>query len=499
MSLSASDKLGPYGIIGLIGKGGMGEVYRARDSKLKRDVAIKVLPEVFARDHERMARFQREAEVLASLNHPNIAAIYGLEDRALVMELVEGESPKGPLSFDDAWHIASQIAAALEYAHDKGIVHRDLKPANVKITPEDVVKLLDFGLAKAFTSQKEASASLKNSPTLTIGATEVGVILGTAAYMSPEQAKGKSVDKRADIWAFGVVLYEMLTGKQLFQGETVSDILAGVLAKEPDLELVPTKVRRLLRKCLEKDPKQRLRDIGDAWELVEDAPQATAPPRSRIGRVWPTVAGVLLLVALALGLVHFREQTPRVLKLAVPLPDAATLALQAGMPAMSPDGRRLAFVATRGGKTQLWVRDLDSASAREIAGTEGARYPFWSPDSGSIGFLEGRKLKAVSLAGGEVLTVCDGMLRGGAWGPQGDILFGTINSGIVRVPAAGGTPIPVTKLDSTAHESSHRFPWLLPDGHHFLFTATRSDQGGGGIYVADLNAPEGNRKLVVRA
>src|SRR5450432_1588150 len=246
MPLSVGTKFGPYEILALIGAGGMGEVYRAKDSKLKRDVAIKVLPEAFARDPERMARFQREAEVLASLNHSNIAVIYGVEDRALVMELVEGASPKGPLPFDEAWKIASQMAAALEYAHDKGIIHRDLKPANIMVTPEGVVKLLDFGLAKAFTNRRETSAadSPENSPTLTIGATEVGVILGTAAYMPPEQAKGKAVDKRADIWSFGVVFYELLMGERLFSGEDVSDTLAQVLTKEPDLDKVPPKARK---------------------------------------------------------------------------------------------------------------------------------------------------------------------------------------------------------------------------------------------------------------
>jgi serine/threonine protein kinase len=295
-----------YRIGAKIGAGGMGEVYRARDTKLKRDVALKVLPEAFAADPERMARFQREAEVLASLNHPNIAAIYGVEDRALIMELVEGESPKGPLSFDEAWRIASQIAAALEYAHDRGIVHRDLKPANIKITPDGTVKLLDFGLAKAFTTRPDRPVDGENSPTLTIGATEVGVILGTAAYMSPEQAKGKSVDKRADIWAFGVVLYELLTGERLFKGEDLSETLAQVLTKEPDLGKVPVKVRRLLRRCLERDPKKRLRDIGDAADLLDDAPSGTAPLRSRLG--W--VSGLLAAALVATSWIAWRATRP---------------------------------------------------------------------------------------------------------------------------------------------------------------------------------------------
>src|SRR6202142_2269205 len=239
MPLSVGDKLGHYEVISLLGKGGMGEVYRAKDTKLKRDVALKVLPEAFARDSERLARFQREAEVLASLNHPNIAAIYGIEQDTLVMELVEGEAPKGPLPFDEAWKIASQIAAALEYAHDKGIIHRDLKPANINVTPDGTVKLLDFGLAKALSNPREPSASPENSPTLTLGATEVGAILGTAAYMAPEQARGKSVDKRADIWSFGVVLYELLTGERLFTGEDAAEILAAVIHKQPDLKKVP--------------------------------------------------------------------------------------------------------------------------------------------------------------------------------------------------------------------------------------------------------------------
>jgi serine/threonine protein kinase len=288
MALAVGTRLGPYEILAPLGAGGMGEVYRARDARLKRDIALKVLPEALAGDADRMARFQREAEVLASLNHPNIAHIYGVEDGAIVMELVEGGSPKGPLPFEDAWKIAMQIADALEYAHEKDVIHRDLKPANVRVTPDgptgNRVKLLDFGLAKALrpeSGQAQSEVSATNSPTLSMGATVAGVILGTAAYMAPEQAKGKRVDKRADIWSWAVVLYELLTGEQMFKGEDVADTLAQVLTKEPELERVPAKVRRLLRECLQKDPRGRLRDIGDARRLLDESAPDREPDRSR--------------------------------------------------------------------------------------------------------------------------------------------------------------------------------------------------------------------------
>src|SRR5271156_5119200 len=292
MALLSGTNLGPYQIQAALGAGGMGEVYRARDVKLDRSVAIKVLPDALARDPERLARFEREAKVLASLNHPNIAQIYGVEERALVIELVPGEPLKGPLPLKTALNYSKQIADALEAAHDKGIIHRDLKPANIMVTPEGVVKVLDFGLAAMPSGLVGDPSNPANSPTLTISPTRAGMILGTAAYMSPEQARGKAVDKRADIWAFGVVLFEMLTGKPLFEGETISDTLAAVIKEEPDWTRGPAKVRRLLKKCLEKDPKKRLRDIGDAWELLEEAePETTAPSPSRLGMgIWIAAA-----------------------------------------------------------------------------------------------------------------------------------------------------------------------------------------------------------------
>ena len=455
----------------------MGEVYRATDTRLKRDIALKILPEAFARDPERMARFQREAEVLASLNHPNIAAIYGLEENALVMELVEGESPHGPMAFEDAWKIAIQVAAGLEYAHERRIVHRDLKPANLRVTPDGRVKILDFGLAKALAGETSAAVSQgTNSPTLTMGATQVGMIMGTAAYMAPEQVRGKEADRRADIWAFGVVLYELLTGEQMFQGSDAAEIMAHVLTQEPDFSQAPAKVRRLLGECLRKDPDRRLRWIGDVARFVDA--EATAPlsaPRAWAGAA---VAGVLAVLLAALAFVHFREEPPesRVVRTFIPPPEKArftittTLGFSAA-PVLSPDGRRLVFGATSAeGKIQLWLRPVDSLTAQPLAGTERGSGPFWSPDSRYVAFFAGGKLKKIDTFGGPPVTLCDAPQgRGGAWNQAGVIVFAPSNTGpLYQVSAEGGISTPVTKADTGI---SHRFPWFLPDGRHFLYAA----------------------------
>jgi serine/threonine protein kinase/Tol biopolymer transport system component len=508
MSLSTGTRLGPYEILGPIGAGGMGEVYRARDTKLKRDVALKALPEVFAGDTERMARFEREAQVLAALNHPNIAAIYGVEERAIVMELVEGESPQGPLPFQDAWNIAMQIADALEYAHDRGVIHRDLKPANVKVTPDGVVKLLDFGLAKAFSSEPgEAQAETRatDSPTLTINATVAGVILGTAAYMAPEQAKGKRVDKRADIWSWGVMLYELLTGECMFQGEDATDTLAAVIHKQPELERVPAKVRRLLGECLQKDPKLRLRDIGDARRLLEEpAPLPTAPSQSRLG--WVVAAAGLFVLCTALGFVtwkHVREEPAPMAKLFFPLPKETFEPGRPGSTAVSPDGRRVAFEGVVEGKGQLWVRDLDKPAPQIIAADGASGMPFWAPDSRRLGFFAEGKLKKIDMTGGPAVTIADAQRttggRGpwnGSWNQDDVIVFGRITSPLFRVPAAGGSPAPLTDLDGTRHETAHFAPWFLPDGHHFLYAALSTDPDKRGIYVADLASKTRKRVMI---
>jgi eukaryotic-like serine/threonine-protein kinase len=488
MALTAGSRLGPYEILAPIGAGGMGEVYKARDTKLDRDVAIKVLPPDFAQDPERLARFEREAKVLASLNHPNIAQIHGIEDRALIMELVEGQTLQGPLPLEIALDYAKQIADALEAAHDKGIVHRDLKPANIMITPSGVVKVLDFGLAAV--AQSSDPSNPANSPTLTISPTRAGMILGTAGYMSPEQARGRAVDKRADIWAFGVVLFEMLTGSRLFAGETVSDTLAHVLTKQPDWDQVPTKVRRLLEASLQKDPKQRLQAIGD-WKLLltEYAPIATASSRSPLSIAGWIAAGALTLIAAWLAFVHFREKSAvkELVRFEIPPPPNTSLSLDVSV---SPDGRKTAFIVSGANrKPMIWIRSLDTEEAHPLAGTEDASgAPVWSPDNRFLAFASGGKLKRIDAAGGPTQTICDAVtVIGGFWTADNRILFGALGP-LQQVSAAGGIPMPVTALDHSRNEFVHGFPWMLPDGHHFLYWRISIPDENGGIYVGSLDA-----------
>jgi serine/threonine protein kinase len=417
MPLTIGTQLGSHEITALLGKGGMGEVYRARDLKLKREVAIKVLPEEFARDTDRVARFQREAEVLASLNHPNIAGIHELAEsngsRFLVLELVEGETladriARGRIPVEETLTIAKQICEALEAAHERGIIHRDLKPANVKLTQNGKVKVLDFGLAKAM-EQTSTNATLSNSPTVLSG-TMGGMIIGTATYMSPEQAKGRSVDRRTDIFAFGCVLYEMLTGRSAFDGEDVTDILSRILQGEPDWTLlpanVPPRIQELLRLCLEKNPTKRRQAAGDVRidiEQVLAAPQtqpASAPAHGTRGWI---VAGVAVLATVGLAIPamrHMRETPLPEMRLELNTPYTTDFASMA----ISPDGQRIVFVAAADGQKRLWVRSLDSVSARVLAGTDGASYPFWSPDSRSVAFFADGKLKRIDAAGGAVQT-----------------------------------------------------------------------------------------------
>jgi serine/threonine protein kinase len=498
MSLSTGAKIGPYEIVGLLGAGGMGEVYRGRDARLGRDVALKVLPANLAADADRMARFQREAQVLASLNHPHIAALYGLEEsggvRALVMELVEGPTlddriKTGPIPLEEALPVARQIAEALEAAHEKGIVHRDLKPANVKLTGDGAVKVLDFGLAKALDNTPPLSSDPANSPTLTMGATTAGAILGTAAYMSPEQAKGRPVDRRADIWAFGVVLMEMLTGKPLYSGETAQETLAAVLLTNPSFDALPAEtppsIRRLLRRCLEKDPKRRLQAIGEARIAIEEVGSEPSEPRaSASGLPW-IIAAASLVCTLAVGFLHFRETPPteRVLRYSIQAPEKSHIHTFA----LSPDGRYLAISQEVEGKTQLWVRPLDTLAAQALPGTGDATYPFWSPDSRSIGFFGAGKLKRIDVNGGPVQTLCDATTgRGGTWNRDGVIVFAPSNDGgLQRVAAVGGVPAPVTKIDGPG---AHRFPVFLPDGRRFLYLSTEGPQDKVGVHVGSLGS-----------
>jgi eukaryotic-like serine/threonine-protein kinase len=508
MPLSAGTKLGSYEILSAIGAGGMGEVYQAHDTKLGRDVAIKVLPEAFAHDLDRLSRFQREAKILASLNHPNIAAIYGLEENVgtsyLVMELVPGETLAerikrgGAIPEDETLTIARQMAEALEAAHEKGIIHRDLKPANVKVTPEGKVKVLDFGLAKAF-ADESASQDIANSPTMSGAATMQGVILGTAAYMSPEQARGKAVDKRTDIWAFGVVLYGMLTGQQPFTGETVSDTLAAVLRHEPDYARVPARVQRLLRWCLQKDPKKRLRDITDGMAIVEEGPdQKVSHGMANAISAWPwAITAAACLIATGLALVLFRGKAPtapEAYRFTIRLPEHVTFSPSAAL-ALSPDGRRVAFPAVDpDGRTSVWVQDMDGEEARALPNTDpvvDSPPVFWSPDSRYVVFPSDSKIRKADVLGGTTQDICDrtALPVGGSWNRDGVIIFGSVSTGLWRVPAEGGTPVPLTVLDSSRHESEHELPSFLPDGQHFLYFVNSTDPGNRGLYVGSLDDP----------
>ena len=508
--LKSGTCIGPFEIQSPIGEGGMGVVYRAHDTKLKRDVALKALPEPFALDAERLSRFQREAQALASLNHPNIAQIYGLEEsgnvRCIVMELVAGETlheqvQRGPVPLDEALDIAKQIVDGLETAHERGIIHRDLKPANIKRTPDGRVKILDFGLARMFDS-RAGNADVSNSPTM-MSATGAGMILGTAAYMSPEQARGREAGVRSDIWAFGAVLYELLTGRQAFQGETVTDLLASVIKSEPDWSALPAStpepIRLLVRQCLQKDSRRRLQHIGDARIFLEEmkvemkagfapAGAASPVPRSRERSAWILITAALS-VALAFVAVSSLRRAPAeaaAVRFTISPPENTQFSRSFGFQAVSPDGTKLAFSATDNqGRRMLWVRPLDSLTAQPIAGTENAGAPFWSGDGRSVGFAIKGQLKRVELSGGASQTIGSlSSFSGATWNHNGVIIFGTEDGPLQRVAAAGGTPLAVTELDKSQNERFHGSPMFLPDGEHFLYAT------GNNLLVGSLESKE---------
>ena len=501
MPLTAGDKLGPYEILAPIGAGGMGEVYKALDPRLNREVAIKVSAARFTE------RFEREARAVAALNHPNVCTLYDvvISENApnyLVMEYVEGEAPKGPMPLEDALRFASQIAEALAAAHEKGITHRDLKPANIKIRPDGTVKVLDFGLAKQSRDREGAVAGdPEHSPTLTIGMTEAGMILGTAAYMPPEQARGKPVDRRADIWSFGVVLYEMIAGHRPFEGDDVADTLAAVLRHEPDWEQVPPQVRPLLQRCLQKDPAKRLRDIGDRGLLLEETPRTSAPSRGALWARLGWVAGALAIIALALGALLWRATRPvdqPLVRLDVDLGPGVSLGSQAGADTIiSPDGTRLVYVS----QGRLFTRRLDQPDATELAGTEGAYAPFFSPDGQWVAFFAPGKLKKISVEGGAAINLCDapgGSARGGSWGEDGNIIASLISLGgaLSRIPSVGGMPTPLTEL--TQGEITHRWPQILPGGKAVLFTTHTGRAGFDGANIEVMSLADRRRKTLVR-
>ena len=539
MSIEPGQILAQYTVVDSLGEGGMGEVWRAEDSKLGREVALKVLPDEFAKDPERMARFEREAKVLASLNHPNIATLYGLEtDESgtgtgtgtgtdsspkpqasspvtfLAMELVEGEDlseriKRGQVPVEEAVAIALQIAEALEAAHEQGIVHRDLKPANIKLRPDGTVKVLDFGLAKAWDAET-GDSSVSMSPTLTAHATAAGVIIGTAAYMSPEQAAGVAADRRADIWAFGVVLWEMLTGHKLFEGETVSHVLASVLKDEVDVDELPSetppRLRELISRCLRKKPKERLQAIGDARIVIEEyiadpteidtpsgVPAAAIEPLPRWRRLLPWAVAAVLVLAFAGLMWSVLGKTPQVISATIPPPADAEFYLNPNSPgpvAVSPDGRSIAFSAQDSdGNVLLYMRRLEAPQAQALSGTDNAGYPFWSPDSRWIGYFNRSEgtLKKIDTNGGPPITLTEAPNgKGGTWNSDGVIVFSpTADSPLHRVASAGGESAPLTEIDGERH-NSHRHPRFLPDGHQIIFLARGNTPKESSLLVTDL-------------
>ena len=530
MALSAGTRIGPYEIVGLLGAGGMGEVYRARDTKLNREVAIKVLLAAVANDAERLARFSREAQLLASINHPNIAQIYGLEDagdvRALVMELVEGPTLADRIAhqaipLEEALPIARQIAEALEAAHELGIIHRDLKPANIKLRADGTVKVLDFGLAKALDPAGATSGEAANSPTLSMQATAAGVILGTAAYMAPEQARGRAVDKRADIWAFGCVLFEMLTGSRAFQGDDITDTIVAVVSKEPEWKALPASasgVRSLLGRCLKKDRRQRLQAIGDARiqidELISGTSEDVLATRAAIPSRRATPGAI---AALAVGAAIAAVATWALTKPAPPAPQQLSRfeivpppaqSLNTGSDrdiAISPDGRHIVYRSGAGGGAsggaQLIVRTIDRVGVQTLSGIANARQPFFSSDSQWIGFFEGGTLKKMSITGGAAIPICEtpALSRGASWGDHNSIVFGTTDasSGLFEVSAGGGEPNQLTWPDKAKGETNHWYPSVLPDGRGVLFTITARNAAAT-AQVAVLDSRTGKHKTLTR-
>jgi Tol biopolymer transport system component/tRNA A-37 threonylcarbamoyl transferase component Bud32 len=525
--LTPGARIGAYLIDELIGAGGMGEVYRAHDTKLHRDVALKILPSAFASDQVRLARFEREAQILASLNHSNIAQIYGIEDsgdvRALVMELVPGETlaetlagtgrsgrddvASDPYARGGQQHpptrnaglpmarvlpIAHQIAGALQAAHDSGVIHRDLKPANIKVRDDGMVKVLDFGLAKALDPSPLDSPALlpEHAGAVTITSPETmtahGAILGTVAYMAPEQARGKAVDKRADIWAFGVVLYEMSTGRRPFGGDEITDILTAVVRDQPDFGAVPPKLRRLVQRCLEKDPRRRLRDIGDAWELVDDVVgTGSSQPRTR-ERLWIAATAIFALTtigALAWAWTVLQPKPSGKVELAIEAPGATV-----GSPSLSADGQFLAFPSGMY-RPRLFIRTLDSRLVRALQGTEGARDGFWSPTDRSLGFVQEGKLKTIELPSGASRVLADSVADAGAWSTAGVILFTGRDGRLYRIADSGGEVAPVTELDKQREEAIHAFPVFLPDGRRFIYLAQSRSAAKSALYLASLDSP----------